>query len=172
MISRLAVLFFAALAISACARESVESSDSADEGLESGGLQISVTADGDVGRPPWEDFDVTVAAIAFDSTVEAIGELPDGVTSLIGTSCDELLDEAPEIVECTEETVTFPVRGTEQRVGRLNPDGTLNIPMPDVESDVSILGIIEIDNLCFWSGFVTVSPGETTAVVQIAEACA
>ena len=172
MISRFAVLFFAALAISACSGESVESAEGVGEVLESGGLQISVTAGGDVGRPPWEDFDVTVAAIAFDSRVEAIGELPDGVTSLIGSSCDDLLDDAPEIVECTEETVTFPVRGTEVRLGRLNPDGTLTIPMPDVDSDVSILGISEIDNLCFWSGFATVSPGQTTTAIRVDEACA
>ena len=67
-----------------------------------GELLIEIEHDGGRGVPPWEGFVVRLGEIIDEERIIAIGDTVDG-NVLLGSSCEELVVESPEVTDCVEE---------------------------------------------------------------------
>jgi len=136
-----------------------------------GELLIEVQHEGGRGVPLWEDFVVNLGVATFEEQVIAIGDTPDG-GALLGSSCDELVAEFPEVTECVEEIDRFSRVTDEIDIGPLNADGMLTIAAPEVDSQLTVEGVNTFDDLCSFFGSASLSVGQTSVVILVDEACA
>ena len=136
-----------------------------------GELVIGVEHDGARGVPPWDDFVVQLGVVAEEEQVVAIGDTAEGDV-LLGSSCDELLAEFPEVTDCVEEIDRFSSVTNEVDIGPLNADGTLTIAAPEVDSQLTVEGVNTFDDLCSFFGNASLSAGQASVIILVEEACA
>ena len=165
------MLVFALLTVACGSAAVTATSEGTDAPAEATGLTISLESDFTSGFPPFEDFEVELAPTMLLEEVTAVGEMDDGLT-LLGSNCEDLLAEYPELADCFEETNTFRGAGEGVDVGRLDADGILTIPSPDADSRLRVTGPYRDDDLCSLTGSVDVAAGQTEVVVQIGLECA
>lgn len=151
------------------------SSDTSDQGSdEATALSITVVDESalpDWQPPPWEAFDVELAPVTIREQITAVGESDSGTTPL-GSSCDQLLADFPELTGCEEFVDEYPEAGTYVDIGQLSADGMLTIDSPEVASELRIEATDPQDELCSWFGIESIEPGQSTVVVPVALACA
>ena len=114
-----------------------------------------------------------VAPIVLVEQITAIGDPDENGNVPIGTSCNELLVNFPDLTGCREEVGEAIFEGLDPvEVGSLGADGTLTIPAPDTDANVTVFAVSPEDELCAFSGLASFRPEQTEVTVFVDESCA
>ena len=150
-----------------------ETSDDAAEAVDEEPRELVITAFSDrtFGLPPIEDFLVQTTLVTFVEEVTAVGEVDDELT-LLGSSCATLQAENPEVISCTEETSRSRRTGPSSTIDGFDLNGTLVLPVPEADIEISMGATSTADDLCEWGGFLVVEAGQTEATIELSESCA
>ena len=136
------------------------------------GAELAITAQSDGASPPWEDFVVEVAPIVLVEQITAIGDPDEDGNVPIGTSCNELLVNFPDLTGCREEVGEAIFEQLDPvEAGTLGADGTLTIPAPTTEANVTVFAVNPEDEQCAFSGLTSFRPEQTEVTVFVDESC-
>lgn len=173
MTSRKRVFLAIAVTVLAASCSSSDAEPSSTTAQGASGAELTITAESDGGSPAWEDFVVEVAPVVLVEQITAIGDPDENGNVPLGTSCNELLVNFPDLTGCREEVGEAIFEQLDPvEAGTLGADGTLTIPAPTTEANVTVFAVSPEDELCTFSGLVSFRPDQTEVTVFVDESCA